>query len=57
MSCSRFMIWFLLPQKTPAEKANPSTVFIEGVAGTVTYDVVSEIATFTPSANLAAKSA
>ena len=33
---------------------NPSTVFIEGVAGTVTYDVVSEVATFTPSANLAA---
>jgi hypothetical protein len=33
---------------------NPSTFFIEGVAGTVTYDVVSEVATFTPSASLAA---
>jgi len=33
---------------------NPSTFFIEGVAGTVTYDVVSEVATFTPSAKLAA---
>jgi len=33
---------------------NPSTFFIEGVAGTVTYDVVSQTATFTPSANLAA---
>jgi Ice-binding-like/Bacterial Ig-like domain len=36
---------------------NPSTFFIEGVAGTVTYDVVSEVATFTPSANLAANTA
>jgi len=34
---------------------NPSTVFIAGVAGTVTYDVVSQTATITPSANLAAK--
>jgi hypothetical protein len=33
---------------------NPSTFFIEGVAGTVTYDVVTQKATFTPSANLAA---
>ena len=33
---------------------NPSTFFIEGVAGAVTYDVVSQTATFTPSANLAA---
>jgi hypothetical protein len=33
---------------------NPSTFFIEGVAGTVTYDVVTQSATFTPSANLAA---
>jgi hypothetical protein len=33
---------------------NPSTVFIVGVAGTVTYDVVNLAATFTPSANLAA---
>jgi hypothetical protein len=33
---------------------NPSTFFIEGVAGTVTYDVVSQTATFTPAANLAA---
>lgn len=32
---------------------NPSTFFIEGVAGTVTYDVVTHTATFTPSANLA----
>jgi hypothetical protein len=32
---------------------NPNTVFIEGVAGAVTYDVVSQSATFTPSANLA----
>jgi hypothetical protein len=31
----------------------PSTFFIEGVAGTVTYDVVTQTATFTPSANLA----
>jgi hypothetical protein len=33
---------------------NPSTFFIEGVAGAVTYDVGSQTATFTPSANLAA---
>jgi hypothetical protein len=33
---------------------NPTTFFIEGVTGTVTYDVVSQTATFTPSANLAA---
>jgi hypothetical protein len=33
---------------------NPSTFFIEGVAGAVTYDVVSQTATFSPSANLAA---
>jgi hypothetical protein len=33
---------------------NPSTFFIEGVAGAVAYDVVSQTATFTPSANLAA---
>jgi Bacterial Ig-like domain len=33
---------------------NPSTFFIEGVAGAVTYDVISQTATFTPSANLAA---
>jgi hypothetical protein len=33
---------------------NPSTFFIEGVAGAVTYDVVSQTATFTPSAGLAA---
>ena len=33
---------------------NPSTFFIGGVAGAVTYDVVSQTATFTPSANLAA---
>jgi hypothetical protein len=33
---------------------NPTTVFIEGVAGTVTYNVLSQNATFTPSANLAA---
>jgi hypothetical protein len=32
---------------------NPNTVFIVGVAGTVTYDVMSLSATFTPSANLA----
>src|SRR4029077_1560073 len=32
---------------------NPSTFFIEGVAGTVTFNVLSEVATFTPSANLA----
>jgi hypothetical protein len=34
---------------------NPSTFFIVGVAGTVTYDVVNQKATFTPSANLAPK--
>jgi len=33
---------------------NSNTVFIVGVAGTVTYDVVSQTATFTPSADLAA---
>lgn len=33
---------------------NPSTFFIAGVTGTVTYDVVTQTATFTPSANLAA---
>jgi len=33
---------------------NPTTFFIEGVAGTVSYDVVSETATFTPSVSLAA---
>jgi hypothetical protein len=33
---------------------NPTTFFIEGVTGTVTFDVVSQTATFTPSANLAA---
>jgi hypothetical protein len=33
---------------------NPSTFFITGVAGAVTYNVVSQTATFTPSANLAA---
>jgi hypothetical protein len=33
---------------------NPSTVFIEGVAGSVTYDVVSHNATIKPSAALAA---
>ncbi|HXO38952.1 MAG TPA: Ig-like domain-containing protein, partial [Candidatus Acidoferrum sp.] len=32
---------------------NPSTFFIEGVAGTVTYNVLSQTATFTPSAPLA----
>jgi len=32
---------------------NPSTVFINGVAGTVTYDVLTQTATLTPSANLA----
>jgi Ice-binding-like/Bacterial Ig-like domain len=32
---------------------NPSTFFIEGVAGTVTYNVLSQAATFTPSAMLA----
>jgi hypothetical protein len=31
---------------------NPSTFFIEGVAGTVTYNVLSQTATFTPSAAL-----
>ena len=33
---------------------NPSAIFIEGVAGAVTFDVVSQTATFTPAANLAA---
>jgi Ice-binding-like/Bacterial Ig-like domain len=33
---------------------NPSTFFIVGVTATVTYDVVTQIATLTPSANLAA---
>jgi len=33
---------------------NPSTFFIAGVAGAVTYDVVSQTATFTPAASLAA---
>ena len=33
---------------------NSSTFMIEGVAGAVTYDVVGQMATFTPSANLAA---
>jgi hypothetical protein len=33
---------------------NPGTFFITGVAGAVTFDVVSQTATFTPSANLAA---
>jgi hypothetical protein len=33
---------------------NPTTFFIQGVTGTVTYDVVTQKATFTPSANLAA---
>jgi len=32
---------------------NPNTVFISGVAGSVTYDVVNQIATFTPTTNLA----
>ncbi len=32
---------------------NPNTFFIEGVAGTVTYNVATQTATFTPSANLA----
>ncbi len=32
-----------------------NTVFIVGVAGVTTYDVVNQIATFTPSADLAAK--
>jgi hypothetical protein len=32
---------------------NPSTFFIVGVAGMVTFDVVSQTATFTPTANLA----
>lgn len=31
---------------------NPNTVLIEGVAGTVTYDVVNQNATFTPTASL-----
>jgi hypothetical protein len=33
---------------------NPSTFFVEGVTGAVTYDVVTQTATFTPSANLVA---
>jgi len=33
---------------------NPSTFFIQGVSGTVTYDVGSQTATFTPSSNLTA---
>ena len=33
---------------------NPNTVFIVGVPGTVTYDVVGQNATFTPTASLAA---
>ncbi len=33
---------------------NPSTFFIVGVAGSVTYNVASQTATFTPSASLAA---
>jgi hypothetical protein len=33
---------------------NPSTFFIEGVAGAVTFNVLSQTATFTPSAMLAA---
>jgi hypothetical protein len=33
---------------------NPNTVFIEGVTGSVSYNVGSQVATFTPSANLAA---
>ncbi len=33
---------------------NPSTFFIQGVAGTVTYDVSTQKATLTPTANLAA---
>ena len=33
---------------------NPGTFFITGVAGAVTFDVVSQTATLTPSANLAA---
>jgi len=33
---------------------NPSTFLIVGVAATVTYDVVNQVATLTPSANLAA---
>ena len=33
---------------------NPSTFFIEGVAGSVTFNVLSQTATFTPSAMLAA---
>jgi hypothetical protein len=33
---------------------NPSTFFIQGVAGAVTFDVLSQKATFTPSAPLAA---
>jgi hypothetical protein len=34
---------------------NPSTFFIQGVAGAVTYNVATQMATFTPSASLAAK--
>jgi Ice-binding-like/Bacterial Ig-like domain len=33
---------------------NPSTIFIVGVTSTVTYNVVTQMATLTPSANLAA---
>jgi len=33
---------------------NPNTFFIVGVTATVTYDVVNQVATLTPSANLAA---
>jgi hypothetical protein len=33
---------------------SPSTFFIEGLAGAATYDVVTQTATFTPSADLAA---
>jgi Ice-binding-like/Bacterial Ig-like domain len=33
---------------------NPSTFFVEGVAGGVTYDVLTQTATFTPATNLAA---
>jgi hypothetical protein len=35
---------------------NPSTFLIGGVAGTVIYDVVGQVATFTPSVSLAANS-
>ncbi|HLW89418.1 MAG TPA: ice-binding family protein [Terriglobales bacterium] len=34
---------------------NPSTFFIQGVAGAVTYNVTTQMATFTPAASLAAK--